>query len=274
MNDAYSRLQSEAQGSPGYQEWVELDAARSKLSDFYATLQGDPKYSAAHKSAEAWARYEQTAARIAQLAPEARQKMLKSADGLERQSIPMPSEESINTRDMSKLSLTQGERSRIVERIDHVPDVIKRMQAAGKNTPRTPTAEQILREEYAEGLNIGGPLGGAICRAVVGLARDRGYDIHQLVDEHRKPYHHQAFEDAQIRRRRADLIGGRAPQPPFAHPTQLNRQRSSRDVGTYRIGSKKPFVHSPGLGGVASQEPAGTPPKRLFGKKRTRRAWK
>src|SRR5215213_4974308 len=53
---------------------------------------------------------------LARKANAARQKLLESAEDLERSSIPFPGGQSLRTNNVELLSLTQGERARIVER--------------------------------------------------------------------------------------------------------------------------------------------------------------
>ena len=89
-----------------------------------------------------------------------------------------------------------------------------------------------MKTEYERGLAEGGPGGGATVRAVVGLARDWGLDINAIVDEHRKPHHHGALEDAQAARMRADMVGRSVPEPPYKR-RGVAAGAPRRDVGTY-----------------------------------------
>jgi len=92
----------------------------------------------------------------------------------------MPESESLTTTNTEKLLLTKGAQSRIyrhLDRLENAPGPLKR------------SAIQVLEEEYTRGLQIGGPQGGAICRAVYEIARDTGADIDAMVDAHRKDSH-------------------------------------------------------------------------------------
>jgi hypothetical protein len=231
----YEQVRAEAK-SPGVDEWRKLDEERTRLLDHYEALQNDERYAPEYKAQSAWQRFEEVSGLIAELGPQAREKMLKSVESLERLSIPMPPEQSVRTSKMDQLALTQGEVRCITERINYVPPAVERLRAQGKKAPKTASPQDILREEYREGLDIGGPQGGAICRAVLTIARDRGIDIHQIVDSFRNDHHRGCLEDATMARQRAELVSSRVPQPPFPHP---HHSRSA--TGTYRGRRENPF---------------------------------
>jgi hypothetical protein len=228
LRQSYDDVQREAKG-PGVEEWRKADKARDDLSATYQSLRDDPRYTEEHKAETAWAKYEETRARVEQLAPEAREKMLKSAESLERLSIPTPEGEGLVTRDVGKLQLTAHERSRI-------EGLIARSEKAADKGPFKANPVDILAKEYARGLSEGGPSGGATVRAVYELARDWDLDIHAIVDAHRKPHHHSALEDAQAAWMRAHMVGRSVPEPPF------KRAGGSAPTGTYGSGQSKVFI--------------------------------
>ena len=226
INPSYEHLQQEAKG-PGVEEWKRTDKLRAELSATYQSLKDDERYAPEYKSETAWAKYEETRAQVEQLAPEARQKMLRSAEVLERQSIPVPEGEGLIIRDTDKLLLTAHERGRI-------EGLINRAEKSAKG-PFKADPMDVLKSAYEQGLEQGGPGGGATVRAVIQLARDWGLDINAMVDAHRKPYHHEALENAQKARIRADMVGKTVSKPPFPHPEKVHQ--GSKDIGTYRNGA-------------------------------------
>jgi hypothetical protein len=137
----------------------------------------------------------------------------------------VPQGEHLTTKDVAKLNLTQGEASRIYRKLD-------RAGGAVKGTPFAPDRASILKQEYAEGLATGGPKGGAVCRAVYEIAQDLGLDIHQLVNEYRKPTHHGALQDAQQATMRSQSVGRSVSRPPFPPPEKL--EQDPKGIGTYR----------------------------------------
>jgi hypothetical protein len=222
----YEEIQSQAKG-PGVEEWKRADKARGSLPEFYRQLEADPRFSDLARAERAWERYEAVRAEVEQSAPEAQAKMARSAETAVRQSIPMPESEALATTNTEKLLLTQGEQGRIYRQLD-------RLESARGPLKRTPN--QVLKEEYARGLQIGGPQGGAIARAVCEIARDTGVDIESIVDEHRGECHRRALEDAQNTQMRMQLVGKSVSKPPFPYPDVLHQ--GGRNIGTYRDRSK------------------------------------
>src|SRR3712207_1628234 len=120
INPTYDDVQREAKGRPGVAGWRRADKARADLTEFYRTLQDDPRISDLARSEKAWQRYEAVKAEVEQLAPEAKAKMARSAETALRQSIPTPESEGLLTTDTEKLLLTQGEQSRIYRQLDRL----------------------------------------------------------------------------------------------------------------------------------------------------------
>jgi hypothetical protein len=135
------------------------------------------------------------------------------------------------------------------------------MKAAGKNVPASAEARpaNVLREEYARGLDIGGPQGGAICRAVIGLAEDRGMNVDDIVDEHRREWQRDYLQNAQEARIQARSVYSRVPLPNYSRPGGAKSPEEAR------AGKKRtPF-------GVPKEASSGP----LFQKKGRRRpSWK
>jgi len=233
MIATYESVQGDARG-PGVEEWRRVDRVRSALTEFYRSLSEDERYAPEYKTQAAWERYEQTKAQVEKLAPEARRKMLRSAESLERMSIPRPADESLNTKDTDKLLLTAHERTRL-------EGLISRRQEKAEKGPFKANPTDILKAEYERGLAEGGPSGGATVRAVVVLARDRGLDINSVVDAQRKAHHRDALEDAQAARMRAGMVARSVPEPPPSLKKGTQGGAPRRAVGTY-TGATRTFV--------------------------------
>ncbi len=245
INPTYQSIQEQAKG-PGVEEWKRADKARAELTTTYQSLKDDPRYTEQHKVERAWERYEVVKAEVEQLAPEATKKMLKSAESLERLSIPTPPGEGLITQDTNKLLLVAHERSRL-------EGLINRAEKAAEKGPWKANPVDILKAAYEQGLEKGGPGGGATVRAVCELARDWGLDIDAIVDTHRKPHHHGALENAQTRRMQAELISRSVPEPPF------KRGGGPTATGTYSSGAKAFIPQKKGM---------------LFAPKNRRAPWK
>jgi hypothetical protein len=239
----------------------EAQAARRDLIRQYESLDSDERYTDEHRATAAWQAYDESKSLIEQKAKSAREKLLESADRHELSSLPFPGGQSLRTDDVQLLALSQGERSRIVERLGYEPPNIARMKAAGKNVPASAEARpaNVLREEYARGLDIGGPQGGAICRAVIGLAEDRGMNVDDIVDEHRREWQRDYLQNAQEARIQARSVYSRVPLPNYSRPGGAKSPEEAR------AGKKRtPF-------GVPKEASSGP----LFQKKGRRRpSWK
>jgi len=198
----------------------EAQAARRDLIRQYESLDSDERYTDGHRAARQWEAFDKAKPLIEEKAKAAREKLLKSADEYEMSSIPFPGGQSLRTDSVELLSLTQGKRARIVERLSYENPTIARMKAAGKNVPTSAEdrPQNVLREEFARGLDIGGPAGGAICRAVVGLAEDRGMAVDDIVDEHRRDWQRQRLQGAQDARIQARSVYSRVPLPSSPRP--------------------------------------------------------
>src|SRR5215216_1161527 len=239
----------------------EAQAARRDLIRQYESLDSDERYTDEHRATAAWQAYDESKSLIEQKAKSAREKLLESADRHELSSLPFPGGQSLRTDDVQLLALSQGERSRIVERLGYEPPNIARMKAAGKNVPASAEARpaNVLREEFARGLDIGGPQGGAICRAVIGLAEDRGMNVDDIVDEHRRQWQRDYLQSAQDARIQARSVYSRVPLPNYSRPGGAKSPEEAR------AGKKRtPF-------GVPKEASSGP----LFQKKGRRRpSWK
>ena len=208
----------------------EAQAARRDLIRQYESLDSDERYTDEHRATAAWEAYDKSRPLIEQKANAAREKLLKSADEYEMSSIPFPGGQSLRTNNVEILSLTQGERARIIDRINYEHPTIARMKAAGKNVPASAENKpaNVLREEYARGLDIGGPQGGAICRAVVGLAEERGMSADDIVDAHRRGWQRAYLENAQQQRIQARSVYSRVPLPSSPRPGGAQSLEESR----------------------------------------------
>ena len=226
IRQSYEDVQRAARG-PGVEEWKQADKLRADLAELYNTLREDDRYAPEYKAESAWKRYEETRAQVEKLAPEARQKMLKSAEGLERMSIPTPECEGIITKDTNKLLLRAHERDRLEGLIS------RQHKMADKGPLKGKSPADVLKEEYERGLRDGGPGGGATVRAVIGLVRDWGLDLDGVVDAQRKAHHRGALEDAHSARIRADMIGRTVPEPPASLKKGTQGGSPRRNTGTY-----------------------------------------
>jgi hypothetical protein len=207
--NTYEQLRDEATGE-GANAWREADRLAANLRATYAGLKEDPRYTEEHRAEQAWAAYEAAEGKIAANKAKARELLQKQSRTNEKLSFPFPDQEVLTTTDTSKLIASQNEASRVVRKLDRT--------AANAKGPFTRDRAEVLRDEYGRGLEVGGVSGGAICRGVLAAAEELGMDVHGVVDGFRKDRHREALERAEHYARLTDMIGGKAPEPPFTKP--------------------------------------------------------
>jgi hypothetical protein len=212
MTETYEQLRDAAGGDAG-QAWRSADREESNLRALYRSLKEDPRFSEEHKAQKAWESYEVARERIVAGREKARKPLKKQAQTAERLSIPLPDGEELITTDTSKLLAAQNEAARIIRKLERAS------LASPARGPFRPTPVEVLKEEYARGLEVGGMEGGVICRGVLMAADELGADASAVVDEFRKQRHRKSLESAHHAQRLAGLIGTRIDaEPPFPRP--------------------------------------------------------
>jgi hypothetical protein len=210
MTETYEQLRDAASGDAG-QAWRSADREEGNLHALYRSLKEDPRYTEEHKAQKAWENYEIAREKIAAGSREkARESLKKQAQTAERLSIPLPDGEELITTDTSKLLAAQNEAARIIRKLERAS------LASPARGPFRPTPVEVLKEEYARGLEVGGMEGGVICRGVLMAADELGADASAVVDGFRKQRHRKALESAHHAERVAGLIGKQInAEPPF-----------------------------------------------------------
>jgi hypothetical protein len=253
MTETYEQLRDAASGDAG-QAWRNADREESNLRALYRSLKEDPRYTQEHKAQKAWENYETARERIVAGREKARESLKKQAQTAERLSIPLPDGEALITTDTSKLLAAQNEAARIIRKLERAS------LASPARGPFKPTPLEVLKEEYASGLEIGGMQGGVICRGVLMAADELGADTGAVVDGFRKQRHRKSLESAHHAQRLAFTIGGKAPEPPFPRPGSAQAARLRRG-GPAPILVPRPQAQQVVEGPVhgASQKPKGKP---------------
>jgi hypothetical protein len=192
--------------------------ARRNLVREYEHLEKDERFNDEHRAQKAWEKYDEAKAVVGAKGRAAHENLLKAAEQYEQMSIPFPGGHSLRTEQVEHLNLTQGERTRIMDRLAYKNPTIERMQKEGKKTPSGPSPKETLRDEYARGLDIGGPQGAAICRAVVQIAEDQGRSVDDIVADHRSEWQYGYLQSAADARLKANNIYTRVPMPSYPRP--------------------------------------------------------
>jgi hypothetical protein len=205
-------------GRTGEADAHEASVVRRNLIREYEGLENDERFTEEHRAQRAWEAYDRARPQVEEKGRAARENLLKAAEQYEQMSIPFPGRHQLRTEQVEHISLTQGERSRIMDLLAYKNPTIERMQKEGKKTPSEPSPQDKLRDEYARGLDIGGPQGAAICRAVVQIAEDQGGSVDEIVGTHRTERQWDYLQSAAEARRQAGGIYTRVPQPNYPRP--------------------------------------------------------
>jgi hypothetical protein len=280
-----SRTSGVTAGRAGEADALEASVAMRNLVREYKSLEKAKQFTEEHRARVAWEKYDEANAVVENKGRAARDNMLKAAEQFERMAIPFPGGHQIRTESIEHLSLTQGERSRIMDRLgskgstasgaskkprrrpgeyDEHKTVLGTHDKEGKlggKANEEPTRYDILRQEYALGLDLGGPQGAAICRAVVGIAEDEGgfAGVDEIVGKHRTERQWDYLQNAAQARTQANQIATRAPLPSYPRPggPQSVEELASRKRSALGLERK----------GYAGSGP-------LFAKKKRKPSWK
>jgi hypothetical protein len=198
-------------------EWIEADQAEGMLRYQYDRLAEDGDLTDEARARRASELYERHRERIERKKQEARDALVKAAKSAEKSSVPRPLGEGLSSTDPTKLLLDQNEANRIVRTIE---------RRKGQAGPFRPDTGELLRQEYARGLEIGGIEGGAICRGVLRASQELGVGDAWL-DSLRNDRQRESLDNARRLEHYAGLISVKAPEP----PKSLRKSSGSRGGG-------------------------------------------
>jgi hypothetical protein len=203
---SYESLRDSARGQAA-SLWKTADKEEASLGAYYEQLRDDPRFTEEHKSELAWGRYNQAKEKIVEGREKASEQLAADAATYHRQSLPMPGGEGPITQDLQKILVTQNETQRISRKLARLREAPGRFR---------PDITSTLRQEYGRGLEVGGVMGGALCRAVLAVCDEQGVDPDSVVDGFRKDRHRELIERAQHAEYLQNCLGRRVKEPPFA----------------------------------------------------------
>jgi hypothetical protein len=238
---SYEDLRGSARGEAG-ELCKAADREEANLGKYYEQLQDDPRFTEEYRADLAWNRYNKAKEKIVEGRTKAGEQLASDATIYHRQSLPFPAGEGPITNDSSKILITQNEAQRISRKLTRL------QESAGAAGRFRPDITSSLREEYERGLEVGGTMGGALCRAVLSVADEYGVEVDRVVDAYRKPRHRELIERAQHAEYLQNYLGKRVSEPPFAKPAS----ERARITG---IGTRNP--ESSSADSEAGSEPSG-----------------
>lgn len=130
--------------------------------------------------------------------------MEREAEGHEMMSIPRPKGERVTNLSAERLIASQNEASRIVRKME-------RLQSG----PLKPNATNMLRDEYARGIETGGAEGVAICKGALMAADELGVSEEEFLGPLRTPEQQAELDKAVPCHMMARSISTRIPEPPL-----------------------------------------------------------
>lgn len=205
---SYEDLRGSARGQAG-ELWKAADKEEASLGAYYEQLKEDPRFTEEHKAELAWGRYNQAKEKIVEGREKAGEQLANDAAVYHRQSIPFPASEGPVTQDSQKILITQNETQRISRKLARL------QEAPG---PFRPDITSALRQEYERGLEVGGTMGGALCRATLAVCDEQGIDPDAVVDGFRRARHRALVERAQHAEHLQMYLSKRLKEPPFSKP--------------------------------------------------------
>jgi hypothetical protein len=211
MSDTYEQLRNSVENSEARAAWMDHDRRQHRLTQTYRSLKDDPRYSGSHKAEQMWAAYEREGEHIQAAGEKARELLERDARGHEMRAMPRPKGENVTNLSAERLSLAQAEAARIVRKT-------QRLQNASYAGPFNQSTADVLREEYARGIESGGVEGVAICKGTLMAADELGISEEEFLDSLRTSEQLEALDKARRARMMAQSISKRIPTPPLRRP--------------------------------------------------------
>src|SRR5215213_584286 len=154
----------EAVGGPSYGDlqeaapnevrasWKAADARSRDLVQTYHSLKNDPKFTDEYKSEQAWSAYQNALPRITKERERARELLEKEVAYNQEQSIPRPKGERLVDLSNERLLASQNHAAKVVRMVERAE---KRAAKSGSPIGQ-PSLPNLLKDEYAKGLRVGG----------------------------------------------------------------------------------------------------------------------
>jgi hypothetical protein len=211
VQPTYEQLRDSVENAEARAAWLDHDRRQANLSETYRTLKDDVRYTEEHKASQMWAAYERESEHIQASGEKARELLEREAKGHEMMSIPRPKGEGVTNLSTERLIAAQNEAARIARKT-------QRRQDASFAGPFKPNTADVLREEYARGIEVGGVEGVAICKGALMAADELGISEEEFLNDLRTPEQLEALEKARRARTMAQSIGKGIPKPPLKRP--------------------------------------------------------
>jgi hypothetical protein len=197
--------------------WNKADRVEDAMRIQFDQIAGDSRHSDEYKRELSWGAYDKLGPQVLEAREEAREQLEKSARMSRIQSLPFPPGEGPRTTDTSKLLLSQSEYQRTSRKLDRIEK---------RPGPMRTSVLDVLRSEWAEALEKGETEEASICRGILSVIDEYGFDVDDVVDPFRRVRHRNSLEYAE---RSEAMLGhlphkAKLPEPDMPRP----RPRSLR----------------------------------------------
>jgi hypothetical protein len=207
--ESYETLRDSVENSEARAAWRDHDRRQANLVETYRSLKDDSRYTEEHKASEMWAAFERESGLIKAAGERARVLLVQDAKGRETMAMPRPKGENVTNLSVERLLASQNEAVRIVRKT-------QRLQSAPG--PFKQNTADVLKEEYAHGMEAGGAEGVAICKGALMAAGELGISEDEFLNGLRTPEQLEELDKARRYRRMAQSIGKSILEPPLTHP--------------------------------------------------------
>jgi hypothetical protein len=230
-SESYEQIQEAVPNAEARAAWKMADARTHQLSQLYRSLKDDVRYTSTYKSEQAWEAYERALPHISEGKEKARSLLAKEAEHHEKMSIPRPKGEMLRIGSAERLLAAQNQAARVVRMAD-------RLEKRSEGSPiGKPSLSQLLGDEYARGIKVGGVEGATSCKGVLMAAEELGVDPDSFLDGLRDDTHRAYQDKARRYSQMAQSIAKGVPEPPFPKPGVTTTRGSiagSRSKGVFQ----------------------------------------
>ena len=210
----YEQLRDGLEGEAGI-SWRDGDRWNSYLHEKYAALNADESLSEQGKFGKAQDYLDRTAPRIQKAYEAARKHLVEEAKRKRGASVPMPDKKTLSAspvKDSTELVAIQTEAASIQAKVETLQSRMPAGMKAGGY------ATDVLREAYAQGMEVGGVEGTVKCRGALRAAEALGVPVDDVVSAYREQRHYEAADEAyRLENLRYSVPSGKSvPANPFA----------------------------------------------------------
>jgi hypothetical protein len=188
----YEQLRDGLEGEAGI-AWRDADRWTSYLTEKFETLEADEKLSQEGKYGAAEEYLNKTRPRIESAYEKARKHLAEEAKRKKGASVPMPDKKTLfanPVKDSTELVAIQTEAAGIQAKVEKLQSRLPAGMKAGGQ------ASDVLREAYAQGMEVGGVEGGVKCRGALRAAEALGVSVDDVVSPYRERRHYEAADEA------------------------------------------------------------------------------